>query len=274
MDKKNLEYELTRLVDIMEKLRGPDGCPWDKKQTLDSLKPYIVEETYEVVEALQKNDMELLKEELGDVLLQIVFQAQVAREDEIFDLVDVFRGISDKLIRRHPHVFSDRDAATPEDVSLLWKEIKKSEKELKGKDSREVSLLENLATCQPALNQAVEVQKKAAEVGFDWDNIQDVLNKVKEEIEEVEEAINNNNFGEASLEIGDLLFAVVNLSRFVDTNPEIALLGTILKFKNRFQYIERAVKSEGNILEDMTLEEMDHYWEEAKICTESKSHIE
>ncbi|MFP4662351.1 MAG: nucleoside triphosphate pyrophosphohydrolase [Halanaerobiales bacterium] len=275
MNKENLEYELIRLVNIMEKLRGTDGCPWDKKQTLDSLKPYIVEEAYEVVEALQKNDMDLLKEELGDVLLQIVFQAQVAREEEIFDLVDVFRGISDKLIRRHPHVFSDKEAVTPEDVSILWNKVKESEKKVKGKESEEISILDNLATGQPALNQAAEVQKKAAEVGFDWVNIRDVLDKVREEVDEVEEAINNDDLEDASLEIGDLLFSVVNLSRFLNTNPEIALLATILKFKNRFQYIESIAKNEGNLLEDMTLEEMDYYWEEAKTCTkESGSHIE
>ncbi len=264
MDKENLELELCRLVDIMEKLRGPNGCPWDKKQTIESLKPYIIEETYEVVEAIQKQDMTLLKEELGDVLLQIVFQAQVAREEGIFTLIDIFRGINDKLTRRHPHVFSNLKANTPEEVSVLWNEVKKSEKG----NFVEESILDNLSTSQPALSQAVEIQEKAAEVGFDWDNIQDVLKKVKEEIDEVEEALDNDNMEEASLEIGDLLFAVVNLSRFIDTNPEIALFSTILKFKDRFKYIEDSVKKNGDKLEEMSLETLDYYWEEAKDCIE------
>ncbi len=264
MNKKDLELELWRLVDIMEKLRSPEGCPWDKEQTLDSLKPYIVEETYEVIEALQKKDMVLLKEELGDVLLQIVFQAQVAREEGNFTLIDIFKGINDKLIRRHPHVFSNLEAATPEEVSLLWNQVKKSEKG----NLIEESLLDNLSTSQPSLNQAVEVQEKAAEVGFDWDNIRDVLEKVREEIDEVEEAIASDNKEEAALEIGDLLFSVVNLARFIDTNPEIALFTTILKFKDRFKHIEKSVKMNGNKLEDMSLEELDNYWEEAKKIME------
>lgn len=266
MNKKNLELELLRLVDIMEKLRGPDGCPWDKKQTLDSLKPYIIEETYEVVEALQNKDMTLLKEELGDVLLQIVFQAQVAREEGIFTLVDIFKGINDKLTRRHPHVFSNLKADTPEEVSILWNKVKKSEKD----NLLEDSILDNLSTSQPALSQAVEIQEKAAEVGFDWDNIHDVLKKVREEIDEVEEALDRDNMEEASLELGDLLFSVVNLARFIETNPEVALFTTILKFKERFKYIENFVKTNGKKLEEMNLETLDHYWEEAKDFIEQE----
>lgn len=259
MNKEDLAKELQRLVDIMEKLRGPEGCPWDRQQNIVSLQEYLIEEAYETVEAAQKKDMLLLKEELGDVLLQIVFQAQIAREEGDFDLLDVVKGIADKLVRRHPHVFSDRKAGTAEEVSVLWQEIKESEK-----DKNSTSLMDKLATNQPALMQAYEIQKLAADVGFDWDDINDVIQKVKEELEEMEEALQNGNKELAILEFGDLLFAMVNLARFLDTNPEIALLNSIIKFKNRFQYMEKAIKSEEREINKLSLEELDYYWEEAK----------
>lgn len=262
MDKDKLSLELQRLVSIMEKLRSPEGCPWDREQTLDSLQNYIIEETYEAVEAFQKNDIDLLREELGDVLLQIVFQSQVAREGGLFNLIDVFKGLSDKLIRRHPHVFADKQADTPAEVSILWDEVKKMEKEKYS--TTETSILDKFPIRQPALIQAEEIQKIAAGVGFDWDDIKDVIEKVREEIDEVELALDTGDKKAASFELGDLLFSVVNLARFLNTNPELTLLKAILKFKDRFKYIEESVRGEGKDIEEMSIEELDYYWEEAK----------
>jgi len=261
MDLARLKNELEKLVKIMETLRGPEGCPWDRNQDYYSLQPYIIEEAYEVVEALQKKDLELLKEELGDLLLQVVFEAQIAMENKDFDLGDVIEGINLKLVRRHPHVFQDEYASTPGEVTHLWDEIKKTEK---GAKKATESLLDRLSLSQPALNQAYEVQAIAAEVGFDWENTNDVIKKVEEEIAEVKTAIRENDPVEQKKEIGDLLFAVVNLARFCEVNPELALLGTILKFRERFKYIEERVKEKGQDIKKMTLEELDFYWEEAK----------
>ncbi len=259
MNKEDLAKEIQRLVEIMEKLRGPEGCPWDRKQTIPSLQEYLIEEAYEVVEAAQKEDRTLLKEELGDVLLQIVFQAQIAREEGTFDLLDVVKGLADKLVRRHPHVFSDRKADTPEAVSKLWQEIKAEETE-----EEKVSLMDKVTTNQPALMQAYEVQKLAAGIGFDWDDINDVMQKIKEEVQEMEEALQRGRQDQVVLEFGDLLFTMVNLARFLGTNPEIALINSIIKFKNRFKYMEKVIEKEEKEINKLSLEELDYYWEEAK----------
>ena len=261
MDINKLKLETERLVKIMETLRGPDGCPWDRKQDYYSLKPYILEEAYEVVEALDEDDLDSVKEELGDLLLQVVFQAQIGREKDDFDLVDIFSTISNKLVRRHPHVFSDRNVSTVSEVMETWEEIKKGENN-KSRDS----ILDNISKRQPALNQSYDMQKKAAEVGFDWDNVEDVVLKVEEEIEEVKEAIKNNDKKEIHDELGDLLFATVNLARFYKVNPELALLTSINKFRERFKYIEKMVCKEKKKLEEMTLQELDQLWEESKIA--------
>ncbi|MFW5992062.1 MAG: nucleoside triphosphate pyrophosphohydrolase [Halanaerobiaceae bacterium] len=258
LDKDKLKEELERLVNIMERLRGPDGCPWDREQDLYSLQPYIVEEAYEVVEAMQKKDLKLLREELGDLLLQVVFQSQIAREEGEFTLTEVIKGISNKLIRRHPHVFADERVDTSEQVKILWNEVKREEK---GKSS----ILDELSGGQPALNQAYELQTIAAGVGFDWDEIKQVLAKVREEISEIEEAINRGSKEEAGHELGDLLFAAVNLARFLKSNPELELLRTINKFKKRFNYIESRVREKGKNIEKVSLQELDDYWEEAKL---------
>ncbi len=261
MNYTELNREVIRLVKIMEKLRGPDGCPWDRRQDYYTLKPYIIEEAYEVVEALEKKDVTLLKEELGDLLLQVVFQSQIGRERNEFDLTDIFAGISEKMIRRHPHVFGNKKVDNVAQVMINWHDIKKEEKD--DKDEQE-SLLDELSRNLPALNQAYEVQKKAAEVGFDWDRIIDVIHKIEEELAEVKEAINNNDREEIKDEIGDLLFAVVNLARFKKIDPETALLGTIVKFKERFKYIEKTVGESGKKLTDLSLIELDKIWEESK----------
>jgi tetrapyrrole methylase family protein / MazG family protein len=269
MDIVKLKDELERLVRIMEVLRGPDGCPWDRKQDYYSLQPYIIEEAYEVVEALLKKDLRLLKEELGDLLLQVIFQSQIARERGDFDLTEVFKTISDKLIRRHPHVFQDKEINSVAEVKATWEAIKREEKVNLGQEIP-ASIMDNLSRRQPALIQAYEIQARAAEVGFDWDNAGDIINKIEEELSEVKEAVDKNNREEIKGESGDLLFAVVNLIRFYNLNPELTLFQTVLKFKKRFQYIESRVRDKGDNLNDLTLKELDLYWEESKTRMEGE----
>ncbi len=265
--KKKILAELDQLIEVMALLRGPNGCPWDKKQDYYSIKENIIEEAYEVVEALERKDIEAFKEELGDLLLQVVFESQMAYEEGDFDLSDVSRVLREKLIRRHPHVFAEVEVKDSSEVLHNWNEIKKEEKE----DIPE-SLMDKLNQGQSALNQANEIQKIAAEVGFDWDNINPIIKKIEEELGETKEVLTNNSNKEERIakdlleeEIGDLLFAVVNLARFKDINPEIALLKTVLKFKNRFKYIETAVESENSNFDSYTLNELDMFWEEAKL---------
>lgn len=260
MDLSVLKKEMDRLLKIMETLRGPEGCPWDKKQDYFSLQPYILEEAYEVVETLVKKDIESLKLELGDLLLQVVFQAQIGRERGDFNLIDVVRAISDKLIRRHPHVFADVDVKDVEEVMKNWEDIKKREDDTKMVES----ILDSVNKGQPALMQSFDLQKKAAEVGFDWENVADVIDKLEEELDEIRQAIAQNKQEEIEREIGDLLFSVVNLARFYNLNPEIALMKTITKFKDRFSFIEKKLAEENNHFAEMTLDILDEYWEEAK----------
>jgi|AntDeeMinimDraft_5_1070356.scaffolds.fasta_scaffold08148_2 tetrapyrrole methylase family protein/MazG family protein len=260
MKSEEIESEFEKLLYIMEKLRGPEGCPWDKKQDLYSLKPYIIEEAYEVVEALEKDDMDLLKEELGDLLLQVIFQSQIGKEKDLFDINDVIKGIVAKLIRRHPHVFGEEKIETASEVKKTWEEIKKKERISK----KESSILSGVSKVQPSLNQAFEIQQKAAEVGFDWEEIDDVILKIEEEIEELKEVAHNKETDRVEDELGDLLFAVVNFSRFKNINPEIALLRTINKFKNRFDYIENMIEKNNEDIKQLSLEELDNYWNEAK----------
>ncbi|MFO7814543.1 MAG: nucleoside triphosphate pyrophosphohydrolase [Halanaerobiales bacterium] len=260
MKSKEFKSEFKKLLHIMEVLRGPEGCPWDKKQDFYSLKPYIIEEAYEVVEALEKEDMDLLKEELGDLLLQVIFQSQIGKEKELFDINDVIKGIVAKLIRRHPHVFGREKIESASEVKKTWEEIKKKERINK----KGTSILSGVSKVQPSLNQAFEIQQKAAEVGFDWKEIEDVILKIEEEIEELKEVVHKEDVDRIEDELGDLLFAVVNLSRFKDINPEIALLRTINKFKKRFNYIERMINKKNENINNLTLEELDNYWNQAK----------
>jgi len=270
--KKKILSELDKLIEVMAVLRGPNGCPWDREQDYYSIKDNIIEEAYEVVEALEKNDIEEFKEELGDLLLQVVFESQMAYEEDDFDLGDVSRVLREKLIRRHPHVFAEVEVEDSDEVLHNWNEIKKEEKQ----DIPE-SLMDKLSQGQSALNQASQIQKIAAEVGFDWGEIGPIIKKIEEELDENKEVLAKKKKAEANSleekkhkekleeEIGDLLFAVVNLARFENINPEIALLKTVLKFKRRFQYIESAVKSENSEFENYTLQELDRFWEEAKL---------
>ncbi|KJF27254.1 nucleotide pyrophosphohydrolase [Clostridium aceticum] len=253
-------YNVNNLVEIMEILRSKEGCPWDIKQTHDSLKPYLIEESYEVLEAIDQKDDILLEEELGDLLLQVIFHSQIAKERDVFTMEDVVRGICEKLIFRHPHVFKGEKADTSKEAIQTWEQQKQQEKQIKSIADSMTKIPKEL----PALLKAEKVQKKAANVGFDWDKLEDVVHKVKEELQEVLEAEEAKDADKIKEEAGDLIFAVVNLTRFLKVNPEDALSATCRKFINRFQYIEAAAAKTGKSLEKMTLEEMDLLWEEAK----------
>jgi len=250
-----------RLVAIMARLRGEGGCPWDREQTHESLVPYLIEESYEVKETIDQRDFEHLREELGDLLLQIVFHAQLATEAGRFDIHDVAQGICTKLIGRHPHVFGDVEVASSAEVLQNWEQIKLDEK--RGRDEKP-SRLSGVPKHLPALLRAHRVQEKAARVGFDWEHVRDVFAKVREEIDELESATAQGRPAEIKQEMGDLLFALVNLSRFLNVQTELALHGTIERFIERFRYIEERAAEQGRSLDEMTLAEMDDLWNEAK----------
>lgn len=257
-------YNVNNLVEIMEILRSKEGCPWDIKQTHDSLKPYLIEESYEVLDAIDKKDDLLLEEELGDLLLQVIFHSQIAKERNAFSMDEVIQGICEKLLYRHPHVFKGIKAETADEAVSTWEQQKRQEKQIKSiADSMEMIPKE-----LPALLKAEKVQKKAADVGFDWDKLEDVVNKVREELQEALEAYETKDTAHIREEAGDLLFAVVNLIRFFKVNPEDALNATCNKFINRFQYIEKTAAKAKRDLNEMTLEEMDLLWEESKTKME------
>ncbi|MBY6038520.1 nucleoside triphosphate pyrophosphohydrolase [Fictibacillus nanhaiensis] len=244
------------LKQVIEKLRGPGGCPWDQKQTHVSLKKYLIEEAYEVLDAIDEEDDEALAEELGDVLLQVLLHAEIGEEEGFFSMDDVISTLTEKMIRRHPHVFGDTSAADADEVVANWDAIKAQES---GKEDRE-SLLDGVPKGIPAIQKAYLFQKKAAKVGFDWKEAEPVYDKILEELKEFQDAE-----GEEQLkELGDLLFSVVNLARFYKIDPEEALNATNKKFYKRFRYIESALKEKNLSFEDVTLEEMDRFWNEAK----------
>ena len=247
---------IEKLVNIMAKLREPGGCPWDLEQTHQSLRPYLLEETYEVLTALDENDLESLKGELGDLLLQIVFHARIAEENDQFDINDVAEAISDKLIRRHPHVFADRKVENSRQVLENWEAIKIH------KENR--SLLSGVPLSMPALLAAYRVQEKAAGVGFDWPDISGVEAKLQEEQEEFAAARAEGDLDKMEEEFGDLLFVMVNLGKWLGLNAELALKRTVKKFIDRFQYVEDKLKENGTSPDKSTLEEMDVFWEDAK----------
>lgn len=247
-----------RLIQIMASLRGGKGCPWDREQTRQSLKPFLIEETYEVIEAIDEDDPEKIKEELGDLLFQIIFHSRIAEEGGEFDIHDVIERISDKMISRHPHVFGEERYETSEEVLKQWEERKKEE----GK-TRE-SILEGIPKELPSLLRAQKIQARVAKVGFDWEKVEDVLKKLDEELEEFREVLDKQDQEAIEDELGDIFFVLVNISRFVGVNPEDALRKTISKFISRFRYIEMKAAETGRNLSDMTLNEMDTLWEEAK----------
>jgi len=242
----------------MAKLRAENGCAWDKVQTHESLKPYLIEEAYEVIEAIDENDPAKLKEELGDLLMQVVFHSQVAKDSGEFDIDDVVEKISSKMIFRHPHVFGDAVFDTPEAVVKQWHERKKEEGKFRD------SALEGVPQGLPALLRAHRLQSRAAKVGFDWEKVEDIFDKLDEELGEFREAFEKKGHKEIEDELGDIFFVLVNISRAVGVNAEGALRKTIAKFISRFRYIEMKAAAAGRRLEDMRLEEMDALWDEAK----------
>lgn len=245
---------LDRLLTIMDELR--EQCPWDKKQTMETLRHLTIEETYELGDAILENDLEEVKKELGDLLLHITFYAKIGSETQDFDIADVANEICDKLINRHPHIYGDVDVANADDVKRNWENIKLKE----GKKS----VLEGVPNSLPALVKANRVQEKVAGVGFDWERPEQVFEKLQEELGELQEEIKANNSDEIESEFGDVLFSMVNYARFLGINPENALERTNKKFIHRFQYLETKAKELGKSLKEMTLQEMDVFWEEAK----------
>ena len=254
------KYEFSDLLDIMERLRCEDGCPWDREQTHESLKRYLIEETDEVLEAIDLKDRDKICEELGDVLLQVVFHAQIGKEKGEFSIDDVITEVCRKLIRRHPHVFGEVKADTSEQVLENWEAIKKKEKGIES----HTGVLKDVPANLPALMRSYKVQQKAALVGFDWDNVDDVINKVYEELSELKDVYKSENMERITDEIGDIFFSMVNLSRFLKVQPELALTRTINKFIRRFEFMEKESAKAGKKLEDMSLAEMDELWNIAK----------
>ena len=254
-----------RVKQLMEALRNPNGgCPWDREQDFSTIIPYTIEEAYEVADAVARGDMDELKNELGDLLLQVVFHAQMASELGHFNLDDVADGLVNKMVSRHPHVFGDNEERTAESQALAWEEIKAAERKAKGKDALSKSVLADVALALPALMRAEKLQKRAARVGFDWPDTDGVLEKIVEEAEEVAGAAASGDMDAIEDEMGDLLFAVTNLSRKLGIDPEVALRRTNDKFTRRFMSIEASAQETGNDIADMTLDEMESLWVAAK----------
>jgi nucleoside triphosphate diphosphatase len=260
--------DIARLIEIMAALRTPGtGCPWDLQQDFASIAPYTVEEAYEVADAIARANLEDLRDELGDLLLQVVFHARMAQEQGAFDFGDVVHSITEKLLRRHPHVFGEVRGLTPEAVNQLWEEIKSQERAQKAPRQDEVGgALAGVPVGLPALTRALKLQGKAGKVGFDWRDPRAVLAKIREEADEIEADLAVGNRDGAAAEVGDLLFAVVNLARHLEADPEATLRATNQKFERRFGTIERALAARGKRPQQATLAEMDALWEEAKAA--------
>ena len=249
---------LYRFAEIIAALRGENGCPWDMKQTHESLRPYLIEEAYEALDAIESGDPAHIREELGDILLQIYLHAEIAKEKKQFTIDDVAQSIIDKIILRHPHVFGDTHVKDADQVAERWEEIKKAEK-----PERE-SILDGVPKHLPALLKAYRIQQKVSRVGFDWERIEDVSAKLDEEVGELKDALASTDREKIIDEAGDILFSIANLLRFMHINPEEALEKTIGKFMRRFQYIEKRSAEMNKKMEDMTIDEMEHLWQDAK----------
>lgn len=256
-----MKHSFDDLVALMTRLRGPGGCPWDRKQTLPDLKPYVIEEAYEVVDAIDRDDRAALLEEIGDFLLEAVFIAEITREEGTFDIYDSITAIHDKLVRRHPHVFGDVEAKDAEQVLVNWEKLKQAERKAESK-----SVLSGVPQSLPALLKASRLTEKAARVGFDWRRTEDVFDKIDEEIAELRDAVAAGDQQHVHDEIGDLLFTIANIARKLNVNSEEALQSTNRKFMRRFESMESRVHESGQNLDQLQLEEMDRLWDEAKAA--------
>lgn len=258
--------EFTALVELISRLRAPGGCPWDREQTHESLKPMLLEEAYEVVEAIDDGDDDEFKGELGDLLLQVVFHSQIATEENRFNVAEVIERISSKMIHRHPHVFGEDTAQTSGDVLRNWEAIKEAELEAKGKRADEGSMLDSVSTRLPAVMEAFQMTTKVSRVDFDWPDVASVLEKLDEEVEELKQAVGDEppSHKEIAGEVGDLLFVAVNVARLLGIDPESALKGSNRKFRRRFRYIEDRLREQGRKPADSDHIEMDALWDEAK----------
>ena len=261
--KKETKKELFQeLVEVITTLRSEEGCPWDREQTPESLKPTLIEETYETLEAIDSGDPQKLREELGDLLLNIMLQAEIADENGTFDIYDVIETLTEKMIRRHPHVFGDVDVTDSAEVLKNWESIKRQES---GYEDR-TSLLDGIPNALPMLLRAQKIQNRAARVGFDWEHLSDVIAKVDEELQEVKASIRDDTPEAVSMELGDLLFAVVNLCRFMEIQAEETLRGANRKFTTRFKWMEAELERRGTTFEAQDLESLDALWEAAKAA--------
>ncbi|MBF0195533.1 MAG: nucleoside triphosphate pyrophosphohydrolase [Magnetococcales bacterium] len=266
---------MQELAQLMANLRSEDGCPWDKKQTWKSLIPYTIEEAYEVVEAAESNDASSLKDELGDLLFHVVFYSRIGEESQQFNIEDVIRGITEKMTRRHPHVFGEKSSSIEDakEVPGLWEEIKRKEREAKKEalqcdsddNNKPVSIFDDINSRVPALLWASKVQRKMGQVGFDWADADGVISKINEEFVELEEAREANDIEAMTEEIGDLLFTMVNLSRHLKINPETALRQATHKFQNRFRFMEAELLNQGRSAQETSLEELETLWQESKV---------
>ena len=259
--------EFTKLVELIARLRAPGGCPWDREQTHDTLKPMMLEEAYEVVEAIDEGNDDELIGELGDLLLQVVFHSQIATEEHRFTVSEVIERISAKMIRRHPHVFGDDTAQTAGDVLRNWEAIKQAELEAKGKSADDGSMLDSVSTKLPAVMEAFQMTTKVSRVDFDWPDVVSVLEKLDEEVAELKQAIGEESPTHKAIaaEVGDLLFVAVNVARLLGVDPESALKGSNRKFRRRFRYIEDRLREQGRKPADSDHVEMDSFWDEAKL---------
>jgi len=251
--------ELEKLLLLMARLRGPEGCPWDREQTMSALRPFILEEAYELVEAINGGETESIREELGDLLLEVVFVNQIAAERKLFGMDEVIRGIHDKLVRRHPHVFESERVSTADRALERWEEIKEREKEKRG------SVLDGVPRSLAALARAQKISSRAAKVGFDWKSAEEVKAKLDEELVELNQAVASGSPAAVEEEMGDILFALVNLARHLEVDAEVALSAAIEKFGERFRHLESALQTQGRAVSDTGMEELDRLWEEAKI---------
>jgi len=273
MDKLDTSTPINRLLDIMARLRSPDGgCPWDLEQSFETIAPHTIEEAYEVAEAISLGDMDELKDELGDLMFQVVFYAQMAKEDGEFDFNGVIDAISDKMIRRHPHVFGSKDIGSAQAQTIAWEETKAHERAKKAKPGIEPSALDGVAASLPALTRAVKLQKRAARVGFDWPSILPVFDKINEELIELKEEIENGGSqSRIEEEYGDLMFVLANLGRHLNLEPETVLRRANRKFTDRFKGVETLLKARGKTPEMSDLEEMDELWDEVKKLNKTKT---